>query len=235
MDRSRLWRVYLLGGGVAVGVFLLLPYGVPRDALYALIGLSSAVAAFTAAVHSGGVAGRWTIRRATRRAWVLMGLGQLMAVCGDLMWLHYTHIARTDPFPSLADLFYLLEYPLVTAALTLLVLNRRSHFDREALLDSAILIVGLALPYWVLLIQPSIGGYESAFDQTVALGYPVADVALLAVLMWLLNTSYTQTRAFRLLTAALVMLLTADVIFIVTEGEPILDLPLGDLPFLGSY
>nr|BFE80714.1 hypothetical protein GCM10020093_033150 [Planobispora longispora] len=80
------------------------------------------------------------------------------------------------------------------------------------------------------MISPSIGGYESAFDQTVALGYPVADVVLLAGLMWLLNTSSLRTRSFRLLTAALVLLLIADVIFIMTEGQPILDLPWATCP-----
>ncbi|MBG0831193.1 GGDEF domain-containing protein [Planomonospora sp. ID67723] len=226
MDGLRARHVYPLGGVIALGVFMLLPDVIWRDALYVLIGLSSVVAAIWAAVRFG---------RVTGVVWALMGFGQLAAVLGDTLWLHYKHIALTDPFPSPADLFYLLEYPLVTTALVVLARHRRSPADREAVLDGAIFVVGLALPYWVLLIEPNIGGYDSAFEQTIALGYPLADMVLLAGLVRVLTVSGARTPAFRLLTAALVLLLVADVIFISTEGEEILGLPLGDLPFLMSY
>ncbi|GAA3447666.1 hypothetical protein GCM10018955_71050 [Planomonospora venezuelensis] len=209
-----------------MGVFVLLPDAIWRDALYALIGFSSVVAALVAGAR---------LRGATGRIWALMGLGQFAAVLGDTLWLYYKHIALTDPFPSPADVLYLMEYPLVTAALLLLVRYRRSPADREAVLDGAIFVVGLALPYWVLLISPSIGGHDSAFGQVISLGYPLADVVLLAGLVRVLTASGVRAPAFHLLTSALVLLLLADVVFISTESGEILGLPLGDLPFLLSY
>ncbi|GIH92852.1 hypothetical protein Psi01_34820 [Planobispora siamensis] len=222
MVSYRVWRVYLFGGLIAVGIFALIPDNVWADGMYAAIGMSSVAAVSVAAAR---------FRRTLGLAWLLMGLGQLAAVLGDVMWLYYEHIAGVDPFPSPADVLYLLEYPFVTASLLMLARHRRSTADREARLDSAIMVVGLALPYWVLLIQPNIGGHDSLFSQLIALGYPVADVILLAGLVRLLTTSGAQMPAYRLLTAALVLLLAGDVIFIMVEGS----IMIGDLPFLLSY
>ncbi|GAA3161402.1 hypothetical protein GCM10010466_60460 [Planomonospora alba] len=226
MDGSRTWRIHLLGGLLAMGVYVLLPYGIARDALYAAVGLAGAAASFLAAVRLRGAVGL---------AWALMGLGLLGASTGDLMWLYYDHIAGLDPFPSLADVFYLLQYPFVTAALLLLSRHRRTPGDRGARLDSAIVTAGLLLPYWVLLIEPNIGGHDSTFGQVVALGYPLADVVLLAGLVRLLAVGGARTPSFQLITLAMLSLLSGDVIFTSTVGAEISGLPLGDLPFLMSY
>ncbi|MBG0817082.1 diguanylate cyclase [Planomonospora sp. ID82291] len=226
MDGSRLWRAYLLGGLVAVGVFVLLPYGIFRDGFYASAGLAGAAVSFLAAARLRGTVGL---------AWALMGLGLVGTTGGDLLWLYYDHIAGVDPFPSPADIAYLLQYPFVTAALLMLARHRRTPGDRGALLDSTIVTVGLLLPYWVLLIDPNIGGHDSTFDQLVALAYPLADVVLLAGLVRLLSVSGARTPSFRLLTVAMIALLAGDVIFISTQGAEVSGLPLGDTPFLLSY
>ncbi|MBG0831010.1 GGDEF domain-containing protein [Planomonospora sp. ID67723] len=226
MDRSRAWRVYLLGGLIVVAVYASMPYGLARDLMYVLIGMSSAVAAFVAAGRSGG---------GVRVLWMLMAVGQFAAAVGDALWTYYEHIAKTDPFPSAADGFYLLQYPLVTGALLLLARHHRSPEDREALLDGAILVVGLALPYWVLVISPSIGGYDSALEEVVMLSYPLADVLLLAGLVRLMATSRAQTSSGRMITAALILVMAGDVTFVLAGDAIVYGVPLSLLPFLMSY
>ncbi|MFC4056807.1 GGDEF domain-containing protein [Planomonospora corallina] len=229
MDGSRIWRFYLLGGMLAVGGYVLLPYGIARDAFYASIGLAGVAASLAAAARLRGAVGL---------SWALMGLGLLGASTGDLMWLYYDHIAGVDPFPSPADFAYLMQYPFVTAALLLLARHRRAPGARGALLDSAIVTVGLVLPYWVLLIEPNIGGHDSTSTQVVALAYPLADVVLLAGLVRLLAVGGLRTPSFQLITLAMLSLLAGDVVFISLipgVGEEVSGLPIWDAPFLLSY
>ncbi|GGS86103.1 hypothetical protein GCM10010156_50900 [Planobispora rosea] len=226
MDSSRVWRVYLLGGFVVLGIFMLLPYGMPRDVLYVVIGLCGVVAMLVSAAR---------FRSAVSLPWALMGTGVLMAVLGDGLWVYYEHIAEVNPFPSLADGFYLLEYPIVAAALHILARRRRSPADRESRLDSAILVVGLVLPYWVLLIDPRLDSDGPVLTRAILLGYPLADALMLAGLVRLLTTAGARTPAFRMITAALVGVLAGDVVFVLVEDPQGFSLSLGVIPFLTAY
>ncbi|GAA3447908.1 sensor domain-containing diguanylate cyclase [Planomonospora venezuelensis] len=226
MGGSRAWCVYLLGGAAVLAVFVLLPYGMPRDLLYALIGLSCVTVTLFSAAR---------LRNVAALPWALMGIGQLCAVVGDSLWVYYEHIAEVNPFPSAADGLYLLQYPIVVAALLMLARHHRSPGDREGRLDAAILIVGLSLPYWVLLISPKIGHYDSLLVQVTALGYPLGDVLLLAALVRLLTGSGARTPAFRMIATALVCILAGDVIFVLLEDPQGFSLSLGVLPFLAAY
>ncbi|WP_084780350.1 GGDEF domain-containing protein [Planobispora rosea] len=226
MDSSRVWRVYLLGGFVVLGIFMLLPYGMPRDVLYVVIGLCGVVAMLVSAAR---------FRSAVSLPWALMGTGVLMAVLGDGLWVYYEHIAEVNPFPSLADGFYLLEYPIVAAALHILARRRRSPADRESRLDSAILVVGLVLPYWVLLIDPRLDSDGPVLTRAILLGYPLADALMLAGLVRLLTTAGARTPAFRMITAELVGVLAGDVVFVLVEDPQGFSLSLGVIPFLTAY
>ncbi|MFI5842027.1 GGDEF domain-containing protein [Catenuloplanes sp. NPDC051500] len=211
-------RFLLIGGPLLIAVWLLLPDGLPRDVLYAVIGALSVAANAVAA------------RRWRSWTWGLFAAGQGAAVVGDLLWLYYANIAHTDPFPSAADGFYLAEYPLLTLSLLMLARRHRTADDRLARLDSAILVAGLALPYWVLLIAPALTDGGSTFGTLIALGYPLGDVLLLAGVVRLLLTAGARNPSFRLVTAAVLTLLVADVTFTFTE-----DTVGGTVAFLASY
>ncbi|GAA3442842.1 diguanylate cyclase domain-containing protein [Planomonospora venezuelensis] len=225
MNGSRAWRAYLLAGAAGMAVFVLLPYGMPRDVACVLGGLAAVTAMLcSVARRRGGAVLPWT----------LLLLGQLAMTAGDALWVYYQHVAGTDPFPSAADGFYLLEYPLVAAALFTLVRRRRPSGDREAWLDGAIVAVGLALPYWVLL-GPDPGGHDSVLTRVITLGYPVGDMLLLAGLAVVLTVTGARTPALRMIVAALGFLLAGDVLFVLVDDPAGLALPVDVLPYLLSY
>ncbi|MDP9795367.1 diguanylate cyclase (GGDEF)-like protein [Catenuloplanes nepalensis] len=214
-----LFRRFLLAGGpLLIGVWFLLPAGLERNALYAVVGALSVAANAVAARHWRS----WP--------WALFAAGQACAVAGDLLWLYYENIAHIDPFPSPADGFYLAEYPLLTLALLLLSRRHRTADDHLARLDSTMLVAGLALPYWVLLIAPALAGGDSTLGTLIGLGYPLGDVLLLAGVVRLLLVAGTRNTSFRLITLAVLTLLTADVTFTFAENTT-----LGTMAFLASY
>jgi hypothetical protein len=60
-----------------------------------------------------------------------------------------------NPFPSLADVFYLLTYPCFATGLFLFIRARSAGRDRASLIDAVIITTGLALLSWVYLVIPN--------------------------------------------------------------------------------
>src|SRR5688572_16682643 len=47
-----------------------------------------------------------------RRAWFILGMSFLMFLIGNALWTYLEVVLRVEPFPSVADVFYLAFYPL---------------------------------------------------------------------------------------------------------------------------
>ncbi|GIE97526.1 hypothetical protein Ari01nite_49910 [Paractinoplanes rishiriensis] len=193
----------LCGGTLPVGIYFLLPAGsLAQNLTYNAVGLLSAVFI---------VAGVRRYRPARPALWYLFAAGQLASVAGDVTWEIYAYVLDQEPFPSLADVFYLGTYPLLLAGLVLLVRDRRGR-DLTGLIDAAILATGLGLVFWVFVLHPIAAGEAgSPLERMINTAYPAADVMLLAVLARLFTGRAVPTVSGRLLGTAAVLLLIADV------------------------
>jgi diguanylate cyclase (GGDEF)-like protein len=140
------------------------------------------------------------------RMWALLAAGSGASVLGDLIYDVLTNVAHVDAYPSVADVFYLLSYPLTMGGLALLVRGRTRGRDRVGLIDAAIVSTALALPAWTFVIRPiSELDHAGLGDQLVSLAYPVVDVLLIAMTARLVTTP-----GARRLPAASVMLIIAQ-------------------------
>ena len=83
--------------------------------------------------------------------------------------------------------------------------------DRSALIDAAILTIGVGLLSWVFVIAPNIHLTGQTWLQTsVGVAYPLGDVFLLAGLIRLAVDAGRRTPAFWLLVSSIVCLLATD-------------------------
>ncbi|HLI55407.1 MAG TPA: EAL domain-containing protein, partial [Actinomycetota bacterium] len=119
-----------------------------------------------------------------------------------------------NPFPSVADVFYLVTYPLLAMGLLIMVRARRAEPDSGGLLDALTITSGAFLLSWIYLIQP----YVHAQDMTLmakatSIAYPLGDVLLLCMLARLFAGGGLRNRALMLMGAGGVGLLAADVIY----------------------
>ena len=65
-------------------------------------------------------------RPAHRVAWIFLALGVTTFACGDITYDVLTKfLHQSNPFPSVADVFYLATYPLLAAGLVVMVRSRR--------------------------------------------------------------------------------------------------------------
>ncbi|WP_433060781.1 putative bifunctional diguanylate cyclase/phosphodiesterase [Dactylosporangium sp. CS-033363] len=203
--RDRRWTWWLLAGTAAVGAYLLLPAGtIERSCAYDAIGTISAIVM---------LAGSRRTDRARRLAWRLAAAGTAFWTTGDWVYTYFQYLAHVEPFPSLADVFYLSAYPFLLGSL--LILGRRDARGQgwAAVVEGLIFATGTGLVLWTFVMEPIAHDSSSTLGtRAIALAYPAADVLLLVLAGRLLAAGARDTSS-RLLVAALGFLLTADVVY----------------------
>jgi diguanylate cyclase (GGDEF)-like protein len=143
-----------------------------------------------------GVAAIWAAWRASSRcaasprlrsAWRLLALASVFYLAGDITQTIYELLGRS-PFPSIADTFYLLFYPLMLWGLLRFAVGQRSVAERVRLgLDLAVVALGgSAVVLYVVLGPTAVAEGSKALQDFVSIAYPVGDMVLLVGLASLL-------------------------------------------------
>ena len=70
-----------------------------------------------------------------------LGIGLLFLFAGDSTYLYYEHVLDEDPYPSIADVFFLLYYPFVAYHL----IRNIGYFKKTFSLPSKLFVPGLTL------------------------------------------------------------------------------------------
>jgi len=128
-----------------------------------------------------------------RPAWFLLSLGLLSTFAGQLCLAPFQLARNETPFPTVADIFFLLAYPLLIAALLVLL-----HAYREAgfPIGSAGERVGIlaavgviALVVAVAILRPVAEAGGAFLDRVLTIAYPILDLVLLMPLALLLRVA----------------------------------------------
>jgi len=203
--KPRAWLLYLSGGLVALLAFLFVP-GMREGWFFNAIALSSAIA-IAIAVQM------W--KPEVRAPWYLFALGLTFFVAGDVITYNYNRFFGTDlPFPSVGDLLYLSVYPCLIAGLLLLSRRRSPGRDRESVIDSLIVAIGVGVMSWVFLMAPYAQDPNLLMkERLVLLGYPIMDLMLLTVAVRLAIGAGKRATSFYLMLAAAVTLFVTDSIY----------------------
>jgi diguanylate cyclase len=144
---------------------------------------------------------------------VLLALAQTSYLIAEILWVVYDFTGGV-PFPSAADFFYIGVYPFAAAGLYTFVKDRTPGHDRAALIDVAVITVVGGLLSWVYLMEPYARDPSlSILEIAVSVGYPIADLVLLAVLARLLVSSASRCLALELIAAGTTAMLISDVVF----------------------
>lgn len=197
------WQRILLSSLLFALVYIFAPYGTFSAALYIV---ATAVAAFETVL---AVLRRYRPYYST--AWVLIGVALALAALGHAIW-YWLDLQGLEPFPSVADAFYLAVYPLFIVALWLL--GRHSGHGDGSISDALIVGVSAAVVGWVLLIAPYIQDPDLTFLQLlISAAYPVADLILLPMVLRLMFFRPTQNRAYQFLLFGMLAYLAADILY----------------------
>jgi diguanylate cyclase (GGDEF)-like protein len=139
------------------------------------------------AAMAAGAVGLWRGRQLTGRArvsWTLLAAGAFSWGVGEALWCYYELLAgRSTPFPSFADLGFLLFPVLAFAGLLARPSAAFTGQGRTRLAVDAVLVsTSLFVISWVSALGAVYrAGADTTFATAVSLAYPGTDIVLLSV------------------------------------------------------
>ncbi|HEY5144848.1 MAG TPA: EAL domain-containing protein [Solirubrobacteraceae bacterium] len=203
---ARAWWVYLVGAGSLTLLYLFGPPLLHSGPVFNLIGLSGVAAI---------IVGTRINRPSDPRPWYLFAAGQALFVTGDALAYNYQRIFGSAlPFPSVADIPYLLVYPALMAGLLILIRQRNRGRDTASLIDSLIITTGLAVLSWIFLMAPyAHDATLSTPTKLISIAYPLMDVLVLGVAVRMTVGGGKRGTAFVLMVGAIVALLLTDAVY----------------------
>jgi two-component system, cell cycle response regulator len=205
----RVWQAILVAGLVLLGLHYLGHFsdGGPRlyeTWFYEGLELVAAV----------GCLARACFVRAERSAWFFIGAALLATTCGDI--LYDSWYGGNPPFPSAADVAYLAFYPLLYVGIVLLLRRRIATFSASLWLDglmAATAAGAVGASVLVGAVVDSTHGSEIAVVTNLA--YPIGDVLLLALLVFVFSVMRWQPgRAWLLIAAGLLLNAVGDAVYL---------------------
>ena len=125
----------------------------------------------------------------TRTAWRLLGAGAMSWGLGQVVTFLYEVVLEAEvPFPSLADLGYLLAVPLFGAGLLCLT-GPAGHLAARlrAVVDGLLISCAVLLVSWVSVLGPvAHSSQDSLLSKVILIAYPAGDVALVTLVAYVL-------------------------------------------------
>ena len=174
--------------GIALGIFLVADQSFRStllDVLSPVVELAASVVLFMAAKRSAARSKRLGF------AWGTIAVAMFFYALGDSSWALLELWLKEPPFPSIADFFYLIYYPVFLVGIFLLPSRPDTAAIRiNKVIDITIVMAASILAFWNFLIGPiilSAAGLPVSI-QAILLAYPVGDLVVLwAILLILYN------------------------------------------------
>jgi diguanylate cyclase (GGDEF)-like protein len=177
----------------------------------------SSGALYDAVVVAAGLACLLRARAVPRErwAWLLIGLGILAWAAGEIYYAWKILENPSPPYPSPADLGFLLLYPLAGAGLVLLIRARAHQLDWRLWTDGVIAALGTAALGAVFIFDyVAENTTGTTIEVATSLAYPVGDIVFLALIMGTMALAgWRPDRTWSLLLAGLAAQAVADVAY----------------------
>ncbi|MEX2210857.1 MAG: diguanylate cyclase [Gaiellaceae bacterium] len=159
---------------------------------------------------------RGVLVRRDRAAWILVGAAVAAWGIGDTIWVFTVADDPNAPYPSAADVGFLAFYPPAYVALFLLLRKRIGTWRASLWLDGvigalAVAAIGTAVVFQAVL--EATGGSPAAVATNLA--YPLADLTLIALVVWGLGvTGWRPGRTWGLIGAGLLVFSVSDSLYL---------------------
>jgi two-component system cell cycle response regulator len=208
--------VLLLGGTAVVALHDWLGIGAGLD-----FAISEAL--YDAVVLGAGIA---CLVRASdypreRAAWLFIGAAILCWGAAEIYWTAFIEGNASAPYPSPADVGYLVFYPLAYAGLAMLVRARVHEIKWRLWMDGLIAALGtaaLGTAFVFDFVAEKATG--TTLEKLTTLSYPLGDIAMLSMVVGVVAlTGWRPGRTWSLLLAGLSALVIADIAFTLQSTE----------------
>lgn len=160
-------------------------------------------------------------REEAKRVWLLLGLGLSFDILGQSIWMAYNSMGMEVPYPSLADLFWMIYYPLLLVAIANKIFLLGVSPDKGQITAVAALGVVFFLLVGDFILLPTLEYAETARWAETLLNflYPIWDFLLLVAVSFLVIILWKGelSLSWNILAAGVFFLAVADVFFIYAD------------------
>jgi diguanylate cyclase (GGDEF)-like protein/PAS domain S-box-containing protein len=175
-----------------------------RNVLVTAIVFIAAVATFLSAVDRPA---------GSRVPWLALSLGIFSYGCAFLTFFFFQKTLTT--FPSPADFFWLAFYPLLVAAIALLVREQRRSDRLGIFLDAAIIALAIGAIGYDLIFDELLNVSQASHVVGGQLSYSVLDFAILVMLFFVCAPSRAKVgKAYLVLAAGMLIVMVSDVVVV---------------------
>ena len=184
----------------------------------------------------------WAITRAEfiqelpKNSLIFLSIAFICWFIAEQSWNLYEHVLEIDPYPSVADLFYISAPIFMFIALTIFLKSTKKKISKKNFVFSSIIAIVILVPS--LLATLEVGIEDEPLEIIVALIYPIVDAILLvpAIIIILFLISSKRNFFWLMIIGGIIILLSADTIFLFlvisdeyVDGHPV------DILFISSY
>jgi hypothetical protein len=120
----------------------------------------------------------------TRGAWLAFGAAMLLWTCGSIGWSIAYEGKAVVPYPSFADVLWLLWYPLMAVGIGLLIRLRIKRFELHRWMDGVAVVLLVLAAGFAIVIQPvARETLQGTLATVVEFSYPVLDLLLIGAIL----------------------------------------------------
>ncbi len=151
-----------------------------------------------------------------RRAWALLAASMGLWCASQVLWTYHEEVqGQTAPFPSLADVGFVLSLPLAAIGVLSFSVGAGNVAARlRRLTDGLIAATGTFVGAWLLLMDQAAARDTSDVERALALAYPIGcGVVASVVLMMFGSIGPGRRMVFRLLTLGQVVIALCTAVF----------------------
>ena len=182
------------------------------------------------------IAVRFSVKGEHGRAWILFVGAAASWFTAEQIWLVYDLVYQIDPFPSLADFFYLAGYPFLFLFSIYYLKPLKSAISKKTLTYVSLAAMTLLIPS--LYMASGQDSQIDDFELALALIYPIADAIILipALIGVILFFRGAVNFLWSLICVAIILNVVADTGFLITsmDGSYYMGHPI-DMLFLWAY
>jgi hypothetical protein len=158
-------------------------------------------------------------RPADRVAWLAVGLGTVSWLIGTVGWSVAYGALANPPFPTFADIFWLLWYPLIGFGIFRLAQTRLQKISWHRWMDGvAVMLVVLAAGVAFVIEPTSDSSLRGQLAIIIEFSYPVLDVLMIGAIVGIFGLlGWRPDLMWILLGTGIVIMTVADSVYAVQE------------------
>jgi len=180
------------------------------------------------------------------KAMAFLASGMAFFFVGEALFFYYQYVLDKMPFPSVADIFYLLAYPLILIGLLIEVRMHKpklSEFSKKTILLMSTALIALIGVVTYFGIYKAYDTEATILSNWIAISYGIADLIILIPAMYVLKLAFDFKggklfNSWIMIFFAMLFMLAGDILFASyseSYSEGLKPYTLIDLLWVASY